>query len=334
MRKTKIIFLIFSKKFSFLLAVTAIFLLCGFSVSADEKAVIRLSAETVIENERVTLGDIAEISGAGEETINRLRAVSLGYAPNIGMTRELRKEDILLAVAAAGFAKSDFTLNAPARIAVRRAAQIVNRDLLREAVEKAILINFQNENVTAKIVRLDLPADLRVPTGKTQVRASAANVVNFFAPFSVSLEIRVDEQIVKRISVTAQIEATAEVLVAARDLTSGDKISEADARREVRRLEKPLNNYLRDAKNLRGMVLLKNLFAGAEIGTDAVAAGYVVRAGDSVRIIGVSGKTQIIISGEARSSGRIGDRISVKNLQSGAILQAFVVDEGAVKILF
>lgn len=334
MRKTKIIFSFFLKKFPILIFAAAICLLFSLSASAAGKIVLRLSAETVIENERVTLGDIAEISGAGEETINRLKAVSLGYAPNVGLTREMRKQDILLAVAAAGFANMDFALDAPTRVIVRRAAQIVSRDSLREAVEKAVLTNFQNGDAAVKIVRLDLPTNVRIPTGNTQIRASASDVANFFAPFSVSLEIRVNEQIAHRFSVTANIEATAEVLVAARDLKPGDKISEADVTKETRRLEKSLKSYLRDGKNLRGMVLLKHITAGAEITTDAIAAGYVVRAGDSVRIVGGSGKTQIIINGEARTSGRIGDRISVKNLQSGAILQAQVTDEGAVKILF
>lgn len=334
MRKIKIIFFIFSKKSSVWLFIAAIFLFLSFSASAAGKIVLRLSAETVIENETVTLGDIAEISGAGEETIKRLKAVSLGYAPNVGLTREMRKQDILLAVAAAGFAKTDFALDAPARVIVRRAAQIVSRDALREAVEKAVLTNFQNGDVTVKIVRLDLPTDARIPTGNTQIRASISGIANFFAPFSVSLEVSVEGKTARRFAATVSIEATAEILVAAKDLTKGEKVSEADARREIRRLEKPLNGYLRNAENLRGMILLKNISAGTEITTDAIAAGYVVRAGDPVRIVGASGKTQIILNGEARTSGRIGDRISVKNLQSGTILQAQVTDEGAVKIVF
>ncbi|MET0752722.1 MAG: flagellar basal body P-ring formation chaperone FlgA [Pyrinomonadaceae bacterium] len=307
---------------------------CGIPVFAQSKAVICVSAETAIENDRVTLGDIAEISGAGEEAKNRLKMVSLGYAPNVGMTREIFKDKILLAIAAAGFSKNDFSLDAPPKIFVRRTAQTVGRNLLREAVEKAVLTNFQNENITAKIVRLDLPSDMQIPSGKVEVRANPINAGNFFLPFSVSLEIRVDEKIVRRVSATVQIEASAEILVAAKDLISGAKITETDVKKEIRRLEKPLNSYLRDTAKLRGTVLIKNLSGGAEITTDAVVAGYVIRGGDLVRIVGESGKMQIIINGEARASGKIGDRIAVKNSQSGTILQAVVVDEGLVKVLF
>ncbi len=313
----------------------AIFLLFFVgSLFAQGKAVIHVSAETTIENDRVTLGDIAEISGANEEAKNRLKMVSLGYAPNVGMTREIFKDKILLAIAAAGFSKNDFALDAPAKIFVRRTAQIVGQNLLREAVEKAVLTNFQRENISAKIVRLDLPSDIQISSGKVEVRANPINAGNFFLPFSVSLEIRVDEKIVRRASATVQVEASAEILVAAKDLISGAKIAESDVKKEIRRLEKPLNSYLRDASKLRGAILTNNLSGGAEITIDAVAAGYVIRGGDLVRIVGESGKMQIIINGEARSSGKIGDRIAVKNSQSGTILQAVVVDEGLVKVLF
>ncbi len=335
MRKYKNQLLKFFKKLSVISVFSAaIILLFVFPVFAQSEITVRVSAETTIKNDRVTLGDIAEFVGANGEKSNRLKAVSLGYAPNVGMTRELFKDRIALSIAAAGFTKNAFTILAPSKIIVRRESQTVNRNLLRETVENAILANFKSENVSAKVVRLDLPPNIQIPAGNAEVRANTANVTNFFAPFSVSLEIRVDENVVRRISATAQIEASTEVLVAAKDLTAGDKITGIDVKKEARRLEKPLQNYLRDAEKLRGVVLLKNLSSGQEITTDAIANGYVIRSGDTVRIVGQSGKMQIIVNGEARSSGRIGDRIAVKNSQSGTNLQAVVIDEGLVKISF
>lgn len=320
----------FSKKY----LCVSVFLFLSCTAFAQNKAVIRVATETSIEKDRITLGDIAEISGAGEETGDRLKKVSLGYAPNIGMMRELNKDRILLSIAAAGFTKSDFSFTAPPKIIVRRSAQTVGRNLFREAIEKAVLADFQNQNITAKIVQLDLPANLQVPTGEIEIRVNAANVSNYFAPFSLPLELRVNEKVVRRISVNIQIEATAEVLIVARDLSKGEKINAADLLRETRLLTKSLNNYLRDAEKLRGAVLVKNLSAGTELTADAVVNSYVIRIGDSIRIVGESGKMQIIVNGKANSSGRIGDRIAVKNLQSGTNLQAVVVDEGLVKVLF
>ena len=102
------------------------------------------------------------------------------------------------------------------------------------------------------------------------------------------------------------------MLVAAKNLETNAKITESDVQIEKRRLEKSLTSYLRDIEMLRGIKLIKNISIGAEITTDSVIAGVVVRSGDLVRIIGQSGKLQITVNGEARTSGKIGDRIAVK----------------------
>ena len=332
MRKIQPNFFRFS--FALLACFAGNFLFWFSTTSAQSKPTIRVSAETVIENDRIELGVISQISGEAMQTA-RLRKISLGYAPNVGMTREITRPQIALAISAAGFAENELTLDAPAKIVVRRAAQEIEESRIREAVEKAVLNQFAADRIEARIVRLDLPAGkILIQSGETEIRVNVANVQNPFAPFSLPVEIRVDNKTVRRLAVNVQIEAFADVLIAARDLTANGKITEADVKIEKRRLEKSITKYVRDAKALRGAVLLKNVSAGTEITTDALAAGYVIKAGDTVQIEAQSGALKIIVKGEARTSGRIGDRVSVKNSQSGAILQAVVVDEGLVRINF
>lgn len=325
MRKTK-----FIKLFSF--SLLAVFFLSS-NAAAQSRPTIKLSPETIVSTDVIKLGNIAEISGDAAK-IERLKQITLGYAPRAGMFREIRREQITLAIAAAGFAENEIALAAPPQILVRRAAQILDENLIKTAVESEVLKNFQAANVAAKLVRCELPAAISLPAGEISVKANAANVRNFFAPFAVAVEIRVDNLVVKRISVTAQVEAFADVLVANRALSANEKIAETDVRAENRRLEKPLASYFVNYEKLRGAFLLKNVAEGAELTADAVAAGVVIKNGDPVKIEGVSGKIKLIVTGEARAAGRIGDRISVKNTQSGAILQAFVVDEGLVRINF
>ena len=302
-------------------------------VSAQSKIVVRVSSETIVENERVELGKIAQISGEAAK-IERLKNISLGYAPNVGMTREISREQIALAINAAGFAEGEIALQSPAKILVRRRGQEISRNQIREAIEKSILNQFSIDKISAQIIRLDLPENIQVAVGEVEIRVNISAVQNLFARFSLPVEIRVDNKIVRSFAATLEIEAYAEVFVAVTDLPANTKISETDARLEKRRLEKPLTNYLRDAGKLRGARLIKTLAAGAVMTTDSFVASVVVKFGDSVRIEAESGNLKIILNGEARSSGKIGDRISVKNLQSKAILQAVVVDEGLVKVIF
>jgi flagella basal body P-ring formation protein FlgA len=297
---------------------------------------VRLAGEAAVENNLLTLGDVAQISGGSAEGVDRLRAVSLGYAPNVGMHRELAREKILLAIAAAGFSSADVSvLASPAIVRIRRRGQAISHERLREAAEKILHEQFDGSRIEARIVRLDLPEKIDVPVGKIDIRANASGIRNLFAPFALSIEIRVSDAVVRRFSANVEIEAFAEVLVAARDLSPDDsKIGERDVRLEKRRLEKPLAAYLRETEKLRGIKLIKNLASGAELTADSFVAGVVVRSGDLVRIVGQSGKLQIAVNGEARTSGKIGDRIAVKNSQSNQIVQATIVEEGTVRVSF
>lgn len=304
-----------------------------FSASAQSKIGVKISAESTVSNDIVKLENIAEINGDASKT-ERLKQISLGYAPKAGMFRELKREQISLSIAAAGFSENEISLDAPNQILIRRASQNLDENSLKQAIEREVLKNFQAENVTAKLVRLELPPNIALPAGEISIKADAKNVRNFFTPFSVSVEISVDNVISKRFSVTAQVEAFGEVLVANRNLIANEKIAESDVRVEKRRLEKPLTSYFQSFDKLRGGILLKNITEGTELTNDSVAAGVVIKNGDIVKIEGVSGKIKLIVIGEARASGKIGDRISVKNQQSGAILQGVVIDEGLVRINF
>ncbi len=66
---------------------------------------------------------------------------------------------------------------------------------------------------------------------------------------------------------------------------------------------------------------------------DSIAAATVIKLGDPVRIEASYGRIKIVVNGEARANGRIGERIAVKNKDSGVLMQAIVIDQGLVKVV-
>jgi flagellar basal body P-ring formation protein FlgA len=299
---------------------------------------VRVAAETRARGERLTLGDVAEVTGSDQEVVTRLRQVALGYAPGVGVVRELTREQTRLALAAAGFGETAVRLEAPAVTLVKRASQQVDAALIREAVERAALADLQAHGATARLVRLDLPPAVEVPEGKVEARASLGSVRDIYAPFTVSVDLWMEGRVVRRLSATAQVEAYAPVLVAARTLAANTRLRADGFALEVRRLNRPLSAYVLDAGRLRGMAVREPIARGEAITRDLLVAEIVVKPGDQVRVIGESvsapSALQITVSGEARAAGRVGDRVQVRNLQSGNLLQAVVVDEGVVRVRF
>lgn len=307
------------------------------------RATVKISSETTARGERLTLDDVAEIvcsvggamAEAGEgEGCARLRKVSLGYAPRVGAVREMRREQFETALAAAGFSVRAVRLDAPPVAFVRRASQSVPAEVMREAVERAALADLKVAGATARLVKLELPGSLEVATGALEVRASLNGVRDPFAPFFVSVEVLVDGRTARRLSVAAQVEAFAAVVVAARDIAAGERLRPGDLLVEPRRLERAPSLYLRDAEDARGSSARRTFARGEAVTRDALAAEIVVRPGDRLRVVGASGRLRVTVEGEARASGRVGDRIAVRNVESGIMLQAVVVDEGTVRVVF
>lgn len=315
---------------SFIIAVVlAVF--CCISIHAQSRDLIKVSGESTVNGDMVELGMIARIN-ADQARGDRLRGITLGYSPGIGSSRELLRPQIELAIKAAGFDAAEFSLETPPKIVIHRASQNIPSVQIRSAVEKAIQTRFSDPKVATEILSIDAPADLTVPVGVVDIRASIAGVRSLFEKFQVPVEVRIDGKIVKTFSAAAEVSVFSEVLVAANELSIDKKLVPTDVKLQKIRLEKPLTSYLRDPSILRGVKMIKSVETGKPLTADSFVSAIVIKLGDTVRIEAYSGRIKIIAAGEATANGRIGDRISVKNKQSGVVLQALVVDEGVVWI--
>jgi flagella basal body P-ring formation protein FlgA len=315
-------------------ALFLVMIFASLSAVASARPVIVVRAETIARSDKLTLGDIAAISNADQSSAEVLKKINLGYSPEVGMVRQIFREKIAIALAAAGFLDGSVELKSQPFVTVRRESQTVDLNLVREVVENTTLAGLRARGAKAEFVKLELPAKVEVRTGAVELRASTGNVKNVFAPFSVSVEVWVDGRTARRFNVTAQIEATASVVVASIDLAERSRVRSTDYKLQTVRLDRDLNTYIFDPLQLRGATLCRALSKGQPITTDSILPDIVVKPGDVVRIIGESGRLSISLTGEARAAGHVGDRIQVKNLQSGTILQAVIVDEGIVSVRF
>lgn len=307
---------------------------CGAHAQGAGAARVSVAARTVVRGERLTLGDIAEVRAQDAGVAVRLRAVQLGYAPAVGSVRELSKGRILLAVTAAGFAEGAVRLDSPEVVTVGREAQTLAPEVVREAVERAAAAAFNREGIKGRLAQLDAPPTFEVPSGAIELKATFGAARDFLAALPVSLEVRVDGRVVRRLTLSAQLEAYGPVLVAAHNIDEKARVRAEDVRVEERRLERAPTAYVLDAEGLKGRAAARRIGAGEPLTAELLYAETVVRPGDSVRVVGESGGISLSVAGEARGAGRVGDRVQVRNTQSGALLQTIVVDEGLVRVRF
>jgi flagella basal body P-ring formation protein FlgA len=319
---------------SFILASPSFILASASFVQGSQFATVHVKAESTARGDRLTLGNIADVQTNEPRLALQLEAIALGYAPQVGAVRELTKQKIALAISAAGFSTETVSLEAPTVALVRREAQTVDPEFVRGVVQRSLIAALHPAGGTMTLTRLGLPASIEVPVGSIEVRASAGNITAPLGPFPISLEFWLDGKLFKRMTVTAQAEAFALVLVAARDLDAKTRLRPDDYGLEMKPLARNPMLYVSEAGQVRGKSLVHPLARGEAITSDALVADLVIKPGDAVRIIGQSGALSILVMGEARSSGHVGDRIQVKNLQSGLLFQGVIVDEGLVSVRF
>lgn len=317
---------------SLLRSVVVIFLL---TAAAFGQALInvKIAPESETDDDIVTLGSVAQMEGEAALS-GRLRAISLGYAPAVGGVREISRTQISAAIAAAGIDSRSLRIELPDRILVRRRGVRLPPEEIGNAVEAEFRRRFVNGSIELLRFRYDAPEEISIAPGDVDIKADFASVRNPFGRISVPVEIRVSGRVVRRFPVNVESAATTTVLVAKRDLKPGEKLPDIDITAERRPIERSLRSYFATPDEIRGMSPIRPVIAGTVLVREDFISTVVIKAGDPVRVEARSAGLKIIISGEARASGRIGDRIAVKNLQSGAILQAVVVDEGLVRISF
>ena len=318
-----------------LVTLSILFCFVCLSHAQQSKLSVRVHAQATLDADSFTLGDIAEVKSPDAMIAERLRGVALGYAPSVGTTRELARARIEIAVAAAGFDLATLRLEMPTTIKIKRASQFVDLGSVRAAIDTAVLADLRARGATARLARLDLPPAIEIPSGAFEIDVAAKNIRNPFVPFSVGLELRVGATVVRRLNVTAQVEASMPVLVASHDIAANARLTPQDFSLEPRILQGTASQ-LTDAKGLRGRAARRFIKQGEILSADMFVSPLVVKPGDIVRIEGFTddGKVRVIVTGEARGSGRVGDRVQVRNTQSKSMLQAIVVDEGLVRVKF
>lgn len=300
---------------------------------AQKRLSVTIPAEVSLEGPTVELGAIASINGPAESA-RRIGAVSLGYAPNIGAFRVIRRDQIKLGINAAGFSETEVTVESPDIVIVRRTGRSIAGSTVKAAIESLMVKTFSSTDVEVRFLRLEVPESTTVPVGAVELVPDASGVRNLFAPFSIPIQIRINGLQYKTISAAVEIEAFANALVASSEIPADSTITARDVHTERIRLTQPLSGFIRDPSALHGKILSRLVRAGEPVRNELLIGVAMIKQGDIVKIETETAGLNIVVTGEARSAGKIGDRIAVRNQQSGAIIQAVVIDTGRVKVLF
>ncbi|WP_245770450.1 flagellar basal body P-ring formation chaperone FlgA [Marinospirillum alkaliphilum] len=138
------------------------------------------------------------------------------------------------------------------------------------------------------------------------------------------------------IYLAADVRRFVPVVVARTALPRGAALSPSMLSIQEMDVSRVRGNYYTSISELNGMQLRNRVRADEVITNVNLMAADAVNRGEQVVIVATSGSGTLGVrmAGEALDSGKIGDQVRVRNLQSGRVIRALVVSRGVVEVRF
>lgn len=310
--------------------------LCVPPVSGAERNLeIRISEEATIHGDTVTLGAIAAFDPAGDPRVPGLEALEVASAPAPGSSYRFNRHFLDYKVGSAlGGEENGITLEIPSALVIHRAAQVITSARMEEIFREHLRRNapWSPEEMVVEDVRV--PEDLALPEGNLRWGIRNNGNADYLGNISASLTFTVDGRAVRKAPVSARIAVTLDVVQATRNIHRGEVVKKDDLRLTRETTTRRTGDALTSLEEAIGKKAARSIRMGRTLTSVMVEDPPVVEKGNSVTIVAENDILRITTRGEALEDGRQGDRIRVRNLQSGKEIFSTVEAPGWVKVLF
>lgn len=213
-------------------------------------------------------------------------------------------------------------------------AGTVKGDELRSLVEDHLRAKAENVGLEARVKKMDAVKDLTLPDGKVSYEVITPPGWEGYGPTSVTLLVRVEERVVRNLSIRADVEAFAPVVVASRQIEAGDILGASDVELQKRDLSSLPAKVGRRVDDVVGKKVRVAVRAGGPVRLDQTEKVPVVKSGQTVTIIVENDAMRLTATGRAAGSGAVGDTIHVQNLASQKIVSGRILDASTVLVDF
>lgn len=289
---------------------------------------VRPESETAAVN--AVLSDMAAVHSDDEALVQKLMDIQVCSSPLPGKTRKLLKEQIMVALRREGMSDGTIDLLCPAEITIRRTSSVVSGQSLFEAAREFVLeSNSLPGRIEIEPVRLQ--PDQEVPMGNVQVRVKPGTREARKGQFSVPVEIVVDDQVYRTISVTIIIKVIAPVPISTRPISRLDEVNGTNVVLQERDITSLPSDVLTEMPE-QGWTANMAIAEGAVIRRGWVTPPLAVRSGESVIVIVESGSVKVADKGTAVQDGRLGEVVRVRLLGNVREIRGTVTESGVVKI--
>jgi flagellar basal body P-ring formation protein FlgA len=205
---------------------------------------------------------------------------------------------------------------------------------IRAAVKDYILDRTRDSGMEINIKRITIGEDISVPAGKVSYEIIAPDQWQGWGKTVLGLVIRVDDQLIRNMSIPVEVEALADMVVALYPLPRGMVVEANDVSLQKRDLSDVSGKVSFNLADVLGKRVRVPIRANTPVRSDYLEKVPLIKNGQVVTIIAENGAFRVTATGMARGAGAEGDLIMVQNMNSKKSVQARVIDAGTVAVNF
>jgi len=281
--------------------------------------------------DRVTLGALLVSDPAEAKLVEQLKATVLTAAPPPGQTKIITALEILRRLESVGVTSKGYVLVVPPEITIEREAQLVTATEISDRVSQEFLPRLSWKDI--RLERIDLAESILLPKGNTEWHFNSQPGTDYAKPFYLNINFNVNGEVAKRVFVRTVLTVRERVAVAVSDLKPTQSIREEDIRWEQRQLLSTLQSPIRSSSFFQGRRLRTAIPSGRVLTENLFITIPLVKRGDSVLLVYENDSMRVTTQVKALAMGFRGQRIQVRNFESGKVLTAEVTDEGTARLV-
>lgn len=315
------------------LVLALIFGLYGNSQAAAVS--INVSSKALVAGDTISLGDIAEISGAKPELANKISSVAIARSPLPGASKSIKGDYIKVRLKQSGFDLESIGVSAPESLEVKRDFMELPEEEIKSAIGSFIQARRPGEEYEFKIKGISLQPIGPLPKGRLTYNVVFSNRNEDFAgAANIAVDLFIDERPYRRIFARANVSPLADLVVASKPLRPNQLIGEGDVSIQHREISSVAAQIMTKKEQVVGKRAKSAVGPGEMILMDMIETPPIIKRGDVVTLKAESPLISATTMGKAAENGRKGDFIKVINMSSNRQVSGRVVDSKTVMVDF
>ena len=293
---------------------------------------IRILPESIVYQERYTLGEIAELDGFDVETIQELAKVKIGVSPIPGKSHFISKYQIFSRIKNK-FRNHQFNINIPPKAIVSRASLKIPREQIKQIIESEISKQY-HQYADIKITIKTKLNDIFIPKGKASYEVKRVAKTGLIGGYnSWMLNFKLNGKPAKKLIVRAKVDVFEDVTVAKGNIEKGTLVQKSDITVVKKNISKERFNYQPKANLVVGKQARRDIFKNEAMKSHLVELPVIMQKGTPVKVIYQTKNLKLTNIAKAMKSGRKGDIIPVKTLNGKVTIYAVIIDSKNVEVV-